>query len=141
MNTKPTTRTSDESPSAFQWNQGGWFGALLGGTCWMPLTAGVVAGADALAAGLVLLFYVAAIFYGIRLWKRRADLPPYPAIQRLITVEGLCALAAVVSLHLRDAWQFLPETGRAPIWTMYAALLIFPAMLVKFHLQERAARS
>lgn len=138
-----TTNTSSEpeaSAGAFRWNQGGWFGALLGGTLWLLLMAGTIASEDPPAAGAILLSYAVSILYGIRLWKRRAELQPYPAIRKLIGVLGLCALVAVVVVDRREALQFLPESSRVPIWMLYGALLVFPALLVRFHLQERAAR-
>ncbi|MDA1266783.1 MAG: hypothetical protein O2816_17015 [Planctomycetota bacterium] len=130
-----------EPLGAFQWNKGGWFGALLGGTCWLLIVAVLIAREDPLAGGAVFLCYAVSILYGLQLWMRRAELRPYPSIQKLIAVEGLCALGAVAAVHLRGAMQFLPEHSRVPIWMMYGALLIFPALLAKFHLQERAARA
>ena len=136
-----TMQEPKESPDAFQWNKSGWFGALLGGTCWLLIMAGLIAGEDPLTGGAILLCWAAAILYGLWLWRRRAALRPYPAIQKLLAVEGLCALVAVASVHLRDAMQYLPEHSQVPMWMMYGALLIFPALLAKFHLQERAARA
>lgn len=141
--TMTTTSTSSETPAppgAFRWNRGGWFGALFGGTLWLLLMAGPIASEDPLAAGAILLCYAASILYGIRLWKRRADLRPYPALRKLIGALGLCALAAVIVVDRRDAMQFLPESSQVPIWMLYGALLVFPALLVRFHFQERAAR-
>jgi hypothetical protein len=128
-----------KSPDAFQWNKGGWFGALFGGTCWLLIMAVMILGEDPLTGGAILLCYAVSILYGLSLWRRRAELRSYSSIQKLIVVEGLCALGAVASVHLRDAMQYLPEHSQVPIWMMYGALLIFPALLAKFHLQERAA--
>ena len=140
----PTTMTmyAPKDPlGAFQWSKGGWFGALLGGTCWLLIMAVLIAGEDPLTAGAIFLCYAVSILYGLWLWRRREELRPYPSIQRLIVVEGLCALGAVATVHRRDVMQVLPEHCQVPIWTMYGALLVFPALLAMFHLQERAERT
>lgn len=129
-----------EHPGAFEWNKGGWFGAQLGGTCWLLIMAAFIAVEDPLAGGVIFLCFVAPNLYGLSLWRRRAELRPYPSIQKLLVAEGFCALGAVACVHLRDAMQHLPEQSRVPIWAMYGALLIFPALLATFHIQERGQR-
>jgi len=53
-------------------------------------------------------------------------------------VEGVFALLAVGFLHLRDALRHLPEESQISPFAMYGALLVFPGLLLFFHLQERS---
>ena len=126
--------------SAFEWNKGGWFGGQIGGTCWLFILGVLLTPKDPLTGTVMLACCAAANFVGWSLWKRRDRLRAYPAIQILFVVEGLFALLAIAFLHFRAAMQHLPEQSRVSLPTMYGALLVFPGLLLMFHIQERARR-
>lgn len=136
-----TSKATQDPNGAFQWDRGGWFGALFGGTCWLLITACLIAREDPLTAGVILICYAVSILYGFQLWRQRGDIRAYRAIQKLIVLEGLCALLAVATIDWRDAMQFLPESSRVPTWMLYSALLIFPALLTRFHFKEAGVRN
>ncbi len=126
--------------SAFQWNKGGWLGAQLGGTCWLFILGVLLSPKDPLTGTVMLACCAASNLVGWSLWKRRDHLRAYPALQILFVVEGLFALLAIAFLHLRDAMRHLPEQSQVSLPTMYGALLVFPGLLLLFHVQERATR-
>lgn len=130
----------DRPQGAFQWNKGGWFGAQLGGTCWLLIMGVLIAVKDPIAGLVILACFAASNLYGLSLWKRREELPAYPSIQKLVVVEGLSALVAVAFVHLRDAMRYLPEDSQVSPLAMYGALLVFPFLMVMFHVQERETR-
>ncbi len=119
----------------FHWNRGGWFGGQLGATVWLVLLGGLLlaqgraAGAGVLALGLL------PNLVGVVLWRHRDRLRPYPALQLLIVAAGLSALAAMLLL-----WR-----SKAPIPSLELPsglwfLLVYPGLMLMFHLQERASR-
>ena len=124
---------------AFRWNRGGWFGAQLGGTCWLLILGTLIVAKDPLAGAVALACFAAANLYGWSLWRRRAGLSPYPCFRRLLLAQGLSALLAVVFVHLSDAMRHLPEGSQVSAPVMYGALLVYPGLMLMFHLQERAA--
>jgi len=115
----------------FQWSAGGWFGGQLGATIWLLLMgvvmmdrSSVVAGAAVVALGLVV------NGFGVWLWRGRASREPYPAIQMLIAAAGVAALVATLLARA------VGDDSAPPL----ALLLIFPALMGLFHLQEQASR-
>jgi len=119
-------------PGRFQWNRGGWFGGQLGATLWLLLLGGILLAHGRTAGGVVLALGLAINGFGFYLWRARHRFEPYPAIQVFI---GGCALVAVVSILLASAAAEASE----PIPSL-ATLLIYPALMAIFHLQERSAR-
>jgi len=109
--------------SAFKWNKGGWFGAQIGGTCWLLILAVLVSFRDPFTGAIAFACFAVPNLYGWSLWRRRDRLRAYPSIQKLVVVEGVFALSSQVSQP-----------------SMYAVLLVFPLILLQFHLQERGAR-
>lgn len=119
---------------AFQWSRAGWFGSQLGATLW-PLLLGlaVFAHSKALGAELVVLALLPNAI-GIHLWLRRHELAPYPALQLLLAV---CGVSAVLSVFAVAHTGLSPAAlGLPPVWL----LAIYPALMLVFHLRERAAR-
>jgi len=119
---------------AFQWNRGGWFGAQLGSTLWLVLLGALLLIQSKPAGGLVVLFGLLPNLLGCVLWRRRHTLSPYPAIQVLIASCGVCALLGWASIWAGG----IPasSSGMPGPWF----LLMYPGLMVAFHLQERAAR-
>ena len=119
---------------AFQWNWGGWFGSQVGATLWLVLLGALLLAQGKPAGGLVMVFGVVPNLVGLALWRRRHSVSPYPAIQALLAVCGVCALGALVFLRASGAAQ-LPENMPSD-WF----LLMYPGLMLTFHLQERGAR-
>jgi len=101
----------------------------------MMLLGAMLLAQGRMAGGGVLALALLPNGLGIYLWRSRREWEPYPAIQTLI---GACALAAVVSVLLARASS--PPTDAADPVPSLATLLIYPALMALFHLQERSAR-
>lgn len=114
----------------FHWSAGSWFGSLLGCTLWMLVAAGAELARRREVPWLLLAAYAASVALGVLLWRRRAQLAPYPAIQLLLA--GLCVTSGVALLALRTAWAYEGPS--------LAYLAIFPGMLLAFGLLESRAR-
>ena len=126
-------RHRKESTGAFRWSRSGWFGGQLGATVW-PLLLGV--GVSTQVAGLGALLIVLAVapnLVGFALWRRRETLAPYPAIQILLAVCGLCMMLAMVCV---SAAGLSANALGMPAWI----LLLYPGLMLAFHLRERGAR-
>ncbi|MCP5055669.1 MAG: hypothetical protein GY937_02970 [bacterium] len=119
---------------AFQWNRGGWFGSQVGATLWLVLLGGVLLVQSQPVGGLVVLCGVVPNLIGLALWRRRQSISPYAAIQILIAVCGCGALVAMVGIRVIAPPQVASETS----WVWF--LLMYPGLMLMFHLQERAAR-
>ncbi len=124
---------TERKKGAFRWSAG-WFGGLVGATAWIALM-GVLLLFDAPRLGaLVLALAAVPNVVGIILWRMRERVRIYPAVQALIVVAGLAGLMAVVSLDVAGRIPVDPPTS--PYWT----LLVYPGVMLMFHLQNRAAR-
>ena len=79
---------------------------------------------------------------GAWLWMQRSKLNPYPALQILLAVVGGFALIAFLLLDyaglMEQAWN---GAQQRPGNLGYFTLLIFPGLMLMFHLRERAARA
>ena len=125
-------------PGRFQWNTGGWFGSLVGGTTFLVVGAVSFASSHPLLAAIWLSCFVIAASSGTYLWGRRTSLLPYPAIQLLLLLCGICsAVAIVAALYL--APNLLPAV-RLTLTKSLLLLLLFPAMMLVFHILESNAR-
>lgn len=116
----------------FQWNRGGWFGSQIGATAWLILLGGLIVAQGELVGAVAVVLGLLSNGLGLLLWRRRRTLSPYLAIQALV---GICGLSALISLIAISAAGSSFETSQA-FWY----LLLFPAVMLMFHLQERAAR-
>lgn len=119
---------------AFQWNRAGWFGSQLGATLWLLLLGiAVLAHVKELGTALVVLALLPNAI-GIYLWHRRHELAPYPAIQILLAACGLSALLSLIVVARAGLSPSL--LGLPPAWL----LAMYPALMLVFHLRERAAK-
>jgi hypothetical protein len=122
----------------FQWQMGGWFGSVFGGSAWLIPTATILAsnGQPTLAlvpAGCCLLMN----FVGCVLWHRRDRVRPFPA---LIGVLILFSIATPLTWFAVSA-NATPVSLAALNWPqqgMIAAMvtLICPAIIVWFCVLE-----
>ena len=119
---------------AFRWNAGGWFGAQIGATAWIALL-GILLLFDAPLLGvLVLALAIAPNVVGTILWRMRKRIRTYPAVQALIVAAGLAGLMAIVSVDIAGRIPVRPRSSA------YWSLLVYPFVMVVFHLRNRAAR-
>jgi len=136
METQRTVRAG----GAFRWNAGAWFGAQIGSTLWLVvLGAALSIRGDSSAGTAIIALAVAANGIGLILWEHRDRIRPYPAVQTLLAVAGCAAFVAFALLDGTSPWGLACTQaggGRPP----YTVILLFPAMMILFALQEHAAR-
>lgn len=121
----------------FQWNTAGWVGGQLGGTLWLLLLGAIILPLDPLAGALVLLCFAVPNGLGLWIWRNRERFRPYPALQSLVAVMGLCALAALLVLNHRLGPGVRLPYGSGYTGVSYWFLLVFPALMAQFHFMER----
>lgn len=119
----------------FQWNRGGWFGGQIGATLWLVLLGCLVMAQGRMVGAAVLLFGLLSNLVGLALWRHRDRLSPYPALQLLIATAAVSALVSMLVLW-RSGGPVPPLDLPSSLWF----LLIYPGLMLVFHLQERAAR-
>ena len=126
---------ADRVTPLLTWNRGGWFGSQIGGTAWMIALGGyLMARGETKAAGLSLGMALVANLLGTWLWKTRERRKPYPALQILLAVSGLAGLVVVLGID-RLGTEVLPPGGLRP-----TILLVYPMLMLAFHVQLRGAR-
>jgi hypothetical protein len=124
----------------FRWNAGAWFGAQIGSTLWLVILGAALSLRDDSSPGTALIALAVAVNgIGLILWEHRHRMRAYPAIQVLVAVVGCAAFVAFALLDGTSTWGLAgtQASGERP---PYAVLLIFPAMMAMFALQEHAAR-
>lgn len=126
--------------AAFQWNAGGWFGGQFGGTFWMLLGGLFLFPVDARVAWITLAVYAAVNGLGLFLWSRRRRIRPHPAIQIFIGATGLAA-AGLFLLWRGIGREGIQEAfGGQSSYLDFWWLLIFPALMLLFYVQEKRAQ-
>ncbi len=123
----------------FQWNAGGWFGALLGSTCFLLLGAISFLSTQPLLSVVWLAAFIISVAIGVFLWNRRDHIAPYAAIQGLLLTIGLFSTVAILAARA-VAPEILANVNMSPISSLWL-LAIFPGMMLLFHLLELAARN
>lgn len=135
MEPSMTRKEARRGTGAFQWNGGGWFGGQIGGTAWM-LVAGVLVLAQGSLLGLaILVCFLIPNVVGVALWRSRDRIRPYPAIQALVVVMGVCSVLTLVAF---DVSGRLAAYSPGSSWSVYWILLVFPTTMMMFHLQNRS---
>jgi hypothetical protein len=138
MNMKPVR-------GPFHWNAGAWFGSQIGGSIWLLIGSLVLWAAAPAVAAVWLGGFVLCCGLGLLLWFKRDRVPAYTAYQGLFATLGVIALLSIVMAHRAGQLQRL-VWGNAGIsssatLTAYAALLVFPSLMLRFYLRERSARN
>ncbi len=128
------------STSPFQWNAGAWFGSQFGCTVWL-LAGSVVLYSTSPNVGFVWLggFLLSAAMSVYR-WTQRERLRAYVAYQRSLLLIGVVSFACIVMAHLAGQLPRLMWGNTSAALAAYAALLVFPSLMLRFHLREKAAR-
>ncbi len=120
----------------FQWNTGGWFGAQVGSTCWLFVAAISSLSQAPLLAALLFGCFVSANLVGTIIWMNRGKLDPYRAIQVLLLVIFAFTTIATVSADWLGFLGEIDQRVKNPR-LLYLVLLMFPALMTMFHLQNR----
>jgi hypothetical protein len=119
----------------FHWNRGGWFGGQVGATLWLVLLGCLLMAQGRKVGAVVLVLGLVPNFVGLALWRHRHRLSPYPALQLLIATAGISALVSMVVL-----WRLTGPVSSLQLPSSLWFLLLYPGLMLVFHLQERAAR-
>ena len=90
--------------------------------------------------GLILVgCFVLINLLGTMLWNRRDFIAPYTAVQCLILLNGVFAFFTIILIdHYGSIVDIDPRYMNMPSW-VYGMLLMFPGMMLMFHLMERQA--
>ncbi len=127
-------KTAMIGPRRFQWQIGGWFGSLLGGSAWLIPTGVLLAISGQL--GLALLPLTTCVLLnvlGIVLWYRRDRVRPFPAL-----VAALASFALLTPIvWVAVSTYATPKSLAALNWPQQSfagaiATLIFPAIIAWF---------
>lgn len=135
-------RTAMAGPRRFQWQVGGWFGAVFGGSAWLIPTATTLALNEQpylalLPAGGCLVLNI----LGVALWYRRDRIRPFPALISMLTLFAVLTPLVWLSVSLHAT----PESLAALNWpqsgmTGAMAAFICPAIIAWFYILEYSHR-
>jgi hypothetical protein len=129
-------KTPKEGSGKFQWNTGGWFGAQIGSTLWLLLLGMILLNKNVIIGSIILLFFILPNMMGWIIWNERHRIEPYPAIQALLGMIGFSSLFAVIILDLSGYITKLEPGMRDSPKQAYWYLLIFPVLMIAFHLMN-----
>ena len=127
--------------SRFQWNKGGWFGAQFGVSCWLVpfgLLVAPVAGTLALVTGGA---FVGLNGLGFWLWSQRAKRSAFVGIQLMLLGSTIAnAVVILLAQNYEDALRDLGRGTDVSVEVSTLLILISPALMVLFFIQERLSR-
>jgi len=121
----------------FQWNTGGWFGGQIGCTAHLLVLGPWIAIHEILPGLLILAWGILANLVGFGLWQRRDKIAPYPALQLMLIVTLLAAVAGFVTAHYSSnggKWAFVMNANSPWI------LLWFPVLMLLICCLEHAGK-
>ena len=122
-----------------RWNAG-WFGAQIGGSCWMIGTVFMGAPTFSLPALSGPIIFVLVNTIGLLFWFNRGRLDSYISLQILFAVLCLATFALPAIEHGCGCLAKWDPRMTEP-WRAYLLLLIFPGMSAMLHLQTRSRRT
>lgn len=130
----------NDTPSAFTWNSGGWFGGQIGSTLWLLILSFVLFSKDALVAWMCVASFLVLNAWGLYLWRHREHLSAYAGLQRFLLGASVVIALVVVVVNGRGLSR-LPAPGafvstHLPYWVLAVA----PALMLMFYLRERQVR-
>ena len=115
-------------PKPLTWNAGGWFGAQIGGTCWIAICAAFLSMHNLTIATAVFALFLAANVIGIVIWRARNRISAYSGIKVLLIVIGVASIAAVFVVDRSGLWHLVEGVGgKVSARQMY---LLIPVMIV-----------
>lgn len=89
------------------WNAGGWFGAQIGGTCWIVICAALLIAHDLGLAKILFAMFMATNLVGSSMWFFRNRITAYRAMQILLIMTGVAGLAATFAIDRSGLWSTL----------------------------------
>jgi hypothetical protein len=141
MTSKPLTSKPRTGKGRFQWNASGWFGASLGSSAWMIVTACfLVAHNQPTLAMVPTVAFIIVLFATFLLWARRDRIYPFSALMVLL---GLLAIAIpIVVIVVRTYGS--PDALTAMNWPAWPWLTLVvcamaPGLMIWFVFLERTA--
>ena len=129
-------------PGRFQWQAGGWFGSILGGSAWLIPTAVLLAmNHQSRLAVLPAACFALMVGLGTFLWFRRDRTPPFPALIGVLAVFSIVTPLVWFSV----ATYATPQSRAALNWpqqglTGTLAALICPAIIAWLFVLEYSGR-
>lgn len=136
-------KSAISGPGRFQWEIGGWFGGVVGGSAWLVPVAVILAfnGQATLAllpAGSCLLM----LAVGTVLWQRRDRVRPFPALLAVLALFSIATPLNWIAVSANATTESLVAL-RWPQWPGITALvtLICPLILVSIYAAEKIFRS
>ena len=128
--------------SAFQWHAGAWFGALLGASVWMLFGAVYLFLYFSQQIGIVWFSgFVSCAVMTVVLWTQRSQMRAYAAYQWSLFAIGVVGLICLLLAHVAGLLPRLVWNNPNASFGAYAAWLVYPILMLRFHLRERAARA
>ena len=133
--------TQPRRQQAFIWNAGGWFGSLLGCSCWILIAGGFATTLDGGLALVNFACFAVLVAAGVVLWAQRQRRDAYPSIQIFLAVTFAVTLVVLLAWDLSgNLPKIMPPQAVAWPRTVYGLLLLFPLIMLQFWARERNAR-
>ena len=126
-----------------QWNAWSWFGPILGSTLWLLLSALFLMNRSGPLAVLVLVLFLLTNLIAVWLWRVRARLSVFAAIQVFLVTFWVCGVAAIYAIDRAGYWSTLSVGGRNNISVGRAYVLLtilVVALVVIFRIRQRSSR-
>jgi hypothetical protein len=123
-----------------QWSAWSWFGPILGSTLWLLLSAIFLMNRSGPLAVLLLVLFLLTNLVGVWLWRARARLSVFTAIQVFLVAFWVCAVVAIYSVDRAGYWSTLSVGGGNNISARgaYVSLTVLvAALVVMFRIRER----
>lgn len=93
------------------WNAGGWFGMLVGGTCWIAICSALLISHDVAVSGMVSAVFLSANVVGTLIWFSRDRVSAFIGIQTLLIVIGGAGLVAIFIIDRSGLWHIIQGVG------------------------------
>jgi hypothetical protein len=128
------------TPSAFAWNAGGWFGAQLGSTLWLLILGLVLSRKDTLTASVCVASFVVLNAWGLYLWRSRERLSAYAGLQRLLLGASVIIALVVVVVNGRGLSEQPSPGALVSTYLPYWVIAVAPALMLLFFLWDRQVK-
>ena len=125
------------------WNAGGWFGAQIGGTCWIVICAALLIAHDLGLAKILFAMFMVTNLVGSSMWFFRNRITAYRAMQILLTITGVVGLAATFTIDRSGLWHVVQGFGgTVSVSQMYLLIpVMIAALLALFWSRNRSRPS
>ena len=130
----------DNSPSAFSWNAGGWFGSQLGCTLWLLILGVVLLSKDLFAAWVCVGSFVVLNAWGLYLWRGREKLIAYAAMQRFLLATSVIIALVVVVVNSRGVSEPPAPGALVSTYLPYWTIAVAPGLMLIFLWRERQVK-